>query len=174
MAHGDFASPAFNDEDDGANEDEESTCWAENSPLLRGLSHPCTFNVAIETERTMWINSIGNEVTFKINETLANSADTVHGGFVWNAHEYNVFSVEELGSKCLLQDLVCYTLGRNFFCDICLTSKQIFDMMTQVLNTTYSNTGHNRRMILFCSIATQDPHVPRYTLTQISAVPIGI
>ena len=61
---------------------------AEDSPLLRGgLTHPFTFNVALETLRCMWINCIHNEVIFKFGETLVNSADTVHGGMNWNVAE---------------------------------------------------------------------------------------
>jgi hypothetical protein len=90
MAHGDFSSTNFqlqgsDDEDDNEG---DPFIWAKNSPLLRGLSHPCTFNIAIENERTIWVNNIANEVKFNTNETLANSADTIHGGFVWNGHDF--------------------------------------------------------------------------------------
>jgi hypothetical protein len=79
LAHTDFASPAFG---------KDGTCWAKDSPLLKGLSHPCTFNMAIETERSMWIKNIRNVVTFQKNQTVANSADTIHGGYAWNAYEH--------------------------------------------------------------------------------------
>jgi hypothetical protein len=93
MAHVDFASPRFEVQEGKkygkkkADYSEEYPSPAE-SPLLRGLSHPATFNVAIETERSMWINNIANVVTFKKNWTVANSADTIHGGYAWNAHDY--------------------------------------------------------------------------------------
>jgi hypothetical protein len=87
MAHSDFASPQFNflaNKNDNA----EDFPLASQSPLLRGLSHPATINVALETERTMWINYDKHVVTFKKNEAVANSADTIHGGVSWNAHNH--------------------------------------------------------------------------------------
>jgi hypothetical protein len=87
MAHGDFSSTSFKLQ--GSDDDEvDPFIWARDSPLLKGLSHPCTFNIAIENERTIWVNKISNEVRFKTNVTLANSADTIHGGFVWNGHDF--------------------------------------------------------------------------------------
>ena len=87
MAHGDFATPMLSwpPTDNGRVYDYP---LAKESPLLRGLSHPGTFNVAIETSRSMWISNIHQVVTFGKNETLANSADTIHGGLCWNAHQY--------------------------------------------------------------------------------------
>jgi hypothetical protein len=98
LAHTDFASPAFG---------KDGTCWAKHSPLLKGLSHPCTFNMAIETERSMWINNIRNVVTFRKNETVANSADTIHGGYAWNAHEHT----NEEDGTFLYKPSVHYVLG---------------------------------------------------------------
>lgn len=90
MAHTDFASPAMEDPPSPEPDDDYEPDYisAEDSPLLRGgLTHPFTFNVALETLRCMWINCIHNEVTFKFGETLVNSADTVHGGMNWNVAE---------------------------------------------------------------------------------------
>jgi hypothetical protein len=53
---------------------------ADASPLLRGLSHPCTFNIALEDKRSMWINTISNEVTYRTNEIAILSGDVYHGG----------------------------------------------------------------------------------------------
>jgi hypothetical protein len=87
MAHSDFASPDFN-WPAKKDYDVEDFPLAANSPLLRDLSHPATINVALETERTMWINNNKHVVTFKKNEAVANSADTTHGGMSWNAHNH--------------------------------------------------------------------------------------
>jgi hypothetical protein len=62
--------------------DFEAPFWkrADESPLLRGLSHPCTFNIALEDKRSMWINKISNEVTYTTNEIAILSGDVYHGG----------------------------------------------------------------------------------------------
>jgi hypothetical protein len=89
MSHGDFPSPNFKKVFSNIkNKAEEDFVTATNSPLLRGLHHPFTFNVALETERSIWISNIHHVVTFEKNQTLAISADTTHGGYSWNAHEH--------------------------------------------------------------------------------------
>jgi hypothetical protein len=49
-------------------------------PLLHGLNHPLTFNIAIEDERSIWVNDVTNVVKMDKNDMLVISADTVHGG----------------------------------------------------------------------------------------------
>jgi hypothetical protein len=104
MAHGDFSSPIFepqqptggsdsstdsitDEEEEEPVDPNEEYLDAKDSCLLKGLNHPCTYNVAIETERSMWVNTISNVCTVKNNGILAISADTVHGGIHWNANE---------------------------------------------------------------------------------------
>jgi hypothetical protein len=85
MAHSDFFSPEFKPRP-------IKKCLpiaASDSPLLRGLSHPFTVNIALETDRSIWMNNITNHVTIDVNATLVNWADTVHGGLNWNVSDPN-------------------------------------------------------------------------------------
>jgi hypothetical protein len=53
---------------------------AANCCLLKGLTPPLTFNVALEDERILWVENGEKKVKVKKNELLAVSCDTVHGG----------------------------------------------------------------------------------------------
>lgn len=62
---------------DDVNEEHRS---ADQCVLLKGLTSPLTFNVALEGERVLWVENANKMVGVKKNEILAICCDTVYGG----------------------------------------------------------------------------------------------
>lgn len=52
----------------------------ESCTLLKNLQGPFTFNVAVESTRSIWVNQVDNVKTVQKNQSLVLQGDTVHGG----------------------------------------------------------------------------------------------
>lgn len=65
-AHGDFKNEWFE--------------TAEECPLLAHLEHPRTFNVALKSTRSIWVDTVENVKTINKNQSLVLNSETVHGG----------------------------------------------------------------------------------------------
>jgi hypothetical protein len=61
-----------------------------SNPLLVGLQHPFTFNTALDTERSIWVDDDKEPTIFKQNETLVVGCDTLHRGntYIWDGKYY--------------------------------------------------------------------------------------